>query len=69
MRTITIILIVLFAFVSIFFGVILIKKALNAKETAPVGIIDTGTEENTVDATSFENTWGKAVAVSKFNYV
>ena len=52
MKTITIILIVLFAFVSIFFGVILIKKALNAKETTPAGIIDTGTEETSVAATS-----------------
>lgn len=52
MRTITIILIVLFAFVSIFFGVILIKKALNAKETTPGGIIDTGAEESSVSATS-----------------
>ena len=56
MRTITIILIVLFAFVSIFFGVILIKTVINAKETSPGGIIDTGTEETTVDATSFEST-------------
>src|SRR4030042_6471674 len=52
MKTITIILIVLFAFVSIFFGVILLKKALNAKETTPAGIIDTGTEETSVSATS-----------------
>lgn len=52
MRTITIILIVLFAFVSIFFGVILARKALNAKETTPAGIIDIGTEETTVAATS-----------------
>jgi len=52
MRTITVILIVLFAFVSIFFGVILIKKAINAKESTPAGIIDTGTEEASVAATS-----------------
>ena len=52
MRTITIILIVLFAFVGIFFGVILARKALNAKETTPAGIIDIGTEETTVAATS-----------------
>jgi len=54
MRTITIVLIVLFAFVSIFFGVILIKKAVDAKETNPAGIIDTGTgaEETSVSSTS-----------------
>ena len=52
MRTITIILIVLFAFVSIFFGVILLKRALNAKETTPAVIIDTGTKETSVAACS-----------------
>ncbi|MCL4417308.1 MAG: hypothetical protein M1365_11525 [Actinobacteria bacterium] len=70
MRIITIILIVLFAFVSIFFGVILIKKAINAKGTAPAGAIDTGigetsaastssvsgTSESAVEATSAETT-------------
>ncbi|MBU4450947.1 MAG: DUF5050 domain-containing protein [Actinobacteria bacterium] len=50
MKTITIILIVLFAFVSIFFGVILIKKVLNAKETTPAVIIDTSSVQSTSES-------------------
>jgi TolB protein len=57
MKIITIILIVLLAFVSIFFGVILIKKAINAREITPVGAIDTGTKETSAsDTTSIQGT-------------
>ena len=62
MKTITLILIILFAFVSIFFGVILIKKALNAKETTPAIIIDTGTEETSVAATSSVQSTSESIA-------
>ena len=62
MKTITIILIVLFAFVSIFFGVILARKALNSKETTPAGIIDTGTEETSVAATSSVQSTPESIA-------
>ncbi len=56
MKTITIILIVLFAFVSIFFGVILIRQASNAKDSTSTGVIGTDTGETTAETTSFEST-------------